>query len=244
MSYQGDPTSGNGYWPGHDPPNAYGMPDARTHYPGYGGFPYQAQTNDAQFGQYWDQNGQLQYGMPPGYQTNRFYPPASHQAQPQAQFQLPQYLNPAQLQQYPLPQPYLPPQQQQVQQTIEPQRISAPMPKSSAHINLPKTAESEIDRPLLLISLAEEYFDAAHKLAPSVSLSMTEPNVEAYEQLIATGLGCLDTALKKVRLSPRVEAKIRLRYAGVLYEETENSMEAETTLSKGIALCERVCTCL
>ena len=104
-----------------------------------------------------------------------------------------------------------------------------------------QTAESEIDRPMLLISLAEEYFDAAHELAPSVSMSMNETNVEAYEQLIATGLGCLDTALKKVRLSPRVEAKIRLRYAGVLYEETENSMEAETALSKGIALCERVC---
>lgn len=93
---------------------------------------------------------------------------------------------------------------------------------------------------MLLISLAEEYFDAAHELAPFVAKCMNEENVEAYEQLIATGLGCLDTALKKVRLSPRVDAKIRLRYAGVLYEETENSMEAEIALSKGIALCETV----
>ena len=91
------------------------------------------------------------------------------------------------------------------------------------------------------MSLAEELFDAAHELAPSVALSMTNENVEAYEKLIATGLGCLDTALKNVKLSPRLEANIRLRYAGVLYEETENFMEAETALSRGIALCERVC---
>jgi len=98
----------------------------------------------------------------------------------------------------------------------------------------------ELDRPKLLMSLAEEFFDAAHQLAPSASLSMTSANVETYEKLISTGLGCLDTALKNVRLPPRVEANIRLRYAGVLYEETENFMEAEISLSKGIALCDRV----
>lgn len=97
-----------------------------------------------------------------------------------------------------------------------------------------------IDRPMLLISLAEEYFEAAHKLAPTTSLTLTTTTVEAYEKLISTGLGCLDTALKHVRLPPRTEATIRLRFAGVLYEETENYMDAETALSKGISLCERV----
>jgi len=94
--------------------------------------------------------------------------------------------------------------------------------------------------PILLVSLAEEYFKAAHELAPAAALSMSNNEVEAYERLIATGLACLDTALKNVRLPPRLEANIRLRYAGVLFEETENSMEAETALTKGIALCERV----
>ncbi len=93
---------------------------------------------------------------------------------------------------------------------------------------------------MLLVSLAEEYFEAAHKLAPQVSRAMASLDVDEYEALIATGLGCLDTALKRVKLGPRMEARIRLRYAGVLLEETENSMEAETTLSKGISLCERV----
>ena len=92
----------------------------------------------------------------------------------------------------------------------------------------------------LLISLAEEYFDAAHQIAPSVSLCMTGDHVGTYSRLIALGLGCLDTALKRVKLGFREEANIRLRYATVLYEETQNSMEADTTLSKGIALCERV----
>jgi hypothetical protein len=98
-----------------------------------------------------------------------------------------------------------------------------------------------LDRPLLLMSLAEEFIDAAHGIAPSVALSRTGGNVEVYEKLISAGLACLDTALRNVRLSPRVEANIRLRYAGLLYEETENFMEAEIALSKGIALCDRVC---
>ena len=104
-------------------------------------------------------------------------------------------------------------------------------------------ASVEIDMLNLLISLAEEYFDAAHGLAPSVAASMTPENVDTYQKLIATGLSCLETALKNVKLPPRMEAIIRLRYAGVLYEETEDSIEAETALTRGIALCDRVCKC-
>ena len=103
------------------------------------------------------------------------------------------------------------------------------------------TVNVEHEMPNLLTSLAEEYFVAAHELAPVVASTMAPENVDTYQKLIATGLGCLEAALKISTLSPRVEATIRLRYAGVLYEETENSMEAETALSKGIALCDRVC---
>ena len=60
-----------------------------------------------------------------------------------------------------------------------------------------------------------------------------------YQKLIATGLGCLEAALNEGGLEPCIEAKIRLRYAGVLMEETDNMMEAETALSKGISLCEQ-----
>lgn len=34
---------------------------------------------------------------------------------------------------------------------------------------------------------------------------------------------------------------MRLRYAAVLREETENLMEAETALSKGVTICDKVC---
>ncbi|RMJ21535.1 hypothetical protein PHISP_07593 [Aspergillus sp. HF37] len=36
-----------------------------------------------------------------------------------------------------------------------------------------------------------------------------------------------------------MEALVRLRYARILFEETDNNLEAETALSKGIDLCER-----
>jgi len=98
-----------------------------------------------------------------------------------------------------------------------------------------------IDLPMLIVSLAEEYFDAAHKLAPLVSTSMTAEALQEYHKLIAAGLGLLDTALKRVKMTPRIEANMRLRYASVLHEETENSMDAETALGKGIVLCDRVC---
>lgn len=144
----------------------------------------------------------------------------------------PQFINPAQL--------FQQPQYPTISQPSFSQQAATPA--SNTSIRMPSTIPpvSQLDRSAVLISLAEEYFDVAHALAPSVSHAMTVANVEAYQKLISTGLACLDTAMKHVRLAPRLEANIRLRYAGILYEETENFMEAETALSKGIALCERV----
>lgn len=120
--------------------------------------------------------------------------------------------------------------------TIEnPARIKASPKMSHTLPSIP-----QIDHAQLLISLAEEYFEAAHKLAPSISLAMTTENVEVYQKLIATGLGCLETTLKNVRIPPRLEANIRLRLAGVLHEETNNFKQAESILGKGITLCDRV----
>ncbi len=98
-----------------------------------------------------------------------------------------------------------------------------------------------LDTPILLIVLAEEYLAAAHKIGPSVARTMVDGVVDEYQKLIATGLGCFEASFKKaMRLAPRLEAKVRLRYASVLFEETENYMEAETALSQGIILCEQV----
>ena len=158
-------------------------------------------------------------------------------SQPQQQPQTaPQFISPAQLFEQPAHTQTLP-QYMSPQQMFKPPRTAAS--NTSARM-VSTSADVESDLPNLLISLAEEYFEAAHKLAPSIAGSMFPENVDAYQKLIATGLGCLETALKNAKLSPRIEANIRLRYAGMLYEETENCMEAETALSKGIALCERV----
>ena len=244
MSYQGGSTPGSGYWPGHDPPNAYGMQGSRPQLSHNGTpAPYeQAAFNSAQNGHYWNQNGHMQHGITPGHSNNGYYAQAPAQPQyQQPQYQQPQYISPAALlQQQAPPQPRPSQQYQHIPETSSGSRkLSTPIKDTSRMAPAPPVnTQLEMDR--LLISLAEEYFEAAHKLAPAVSPSMTAADVDSYSQLIATGLGCLDAALKHVQLGPRVEANIRLRYAAVLYEETENAMEAETTLSRGIALCQRV----
>lgn len=72
-----------------------------------------------------------------------------------------------------------------------------------------------------------------------VASSLSQPNMDEYYKLIATGLGCLEAALSLNKLPPRTEANIRLRYATILSEETDNLTEAEVALTKGIAVCEK-----
>jgi hypothetical protein len=241
MSYPGVPGPGNnGYWNGygHDPPDFNGMPKALpqpvqngSNHPQY----HTPPSNGFQIDQ--RQNAQIQYN-----QRSYSNQPSINPMQPSLPIQPPtihpQFINPAQLFQQ------SPPQYQSHPPASFNRQVIAPASNTSIKMAPSNHAIPQLDRPALLMSLAEEYFDAAHSLAPSVSVAMTAANVETYEKLISTGLACLDTAMKNVRLPPRVEANIRLRYAGILYEETENFMEAEITLSKGIALCERVRICI
>lgn len=88
----------------------------------------------------------------------------------------------------------------------------------------------EPEYPTLLCTLADDYLDIARKL-PEVT--------DEYQELVALALGCLESALANLKLQPLKEAQTSLRYAQVLYEETENYDEAETQLSKAIELCER-----
>ncbi|KAI9793368.1 MAG: hypothetical protein M1816_000260 [Peltula sp. TS41687] len=96
-----------------------------------------------------------------------------------------------------------------------------------------------VDHQVLLLALAEEYLQAAHKLGSITASQRRDVDLKRYYKLIATGLGCLECLLQRWRLQPYTEALVRLRYATVLYEETENVAQAETALSKGITLCER-----
>jgi coenzyme F420-reducing hydrogenase beta subunit len=112
---------------------------------------------------------------------------------------------------------------------------AAPLPKP------PSAPQQEpIDYQILLLSLAEEYINAAHSLGSTVALLKKEADVEQYHKLIVTGLGCLEVVLKRFRLPPRVEASLTVRYVALLCEETENYSEMESLLTKGIALCDRV----
>jgi hypothetical protein len=92
----------------------------------------------------------------------------------------------------------------------------------------------------LLVCVAEEYFGKARKTVQQLSVSLSEDGVQEYRKLIAVGLACLEAALQSNKLSPRQEAKTRFRYAFILSQETENLTEAETALSKGIAICDKV----
>lgn len=103
-------------------------------------------------------------------------------------------------------------------------------------------AAPPVDTLSLLICVAEDCFSKARQSVQEVGRSLHPDTVKEYHKLIATGLGCLDVALQSNKVWPRLEARIRLRYASMLVQETTNYMEAETTLMKGISLCEKVCS--
>ncbi|RPB16123.1 hypothetical protein P167DRAFT_469987, partial [Morchella conica CCBAS932] len=89
---------------------------------------------------------------------------------------------------------------------------------------------------LLLVSLAESYLEAAHAGGYRAAAAGGGGGEREYYALVATGLRCFEAALGGGgRLQPRMEALVRLRYAGVLHEETENGDEAEGALNKGVS---------
>ncbi|RYP85477.1 hypothetical protein DL770_005035 [Monosporascus sp. CRB-9-2] len=95
------------------------------------------------------------------------------------------------------------------------------------------------DTNALLICVAEELLAKARNDASTVASSGDVKQLQEYQKIVATGLGCLEVVLSSNKLPPRLEARLQLRYANILSEETTNVMEAETTLTKGITLCER-----
>ncbi|KAF2146126.1 uncharacterized protein K452DRAFT_219688 [Aplosporella prunicola CBS 121167] len=123
----------------------------------------------------------------------------------------------------------------------------APLPKLTAtprqtptvEVRIPQPAPASLDHTQLLLSLADEYIAAAHSIGSRVALARPEAEEDKYYKLMATGLGCMESVLKNFRLHPRMEATLVLKYAGLLYQETDNALEVETILSRGITLCER-----
>lgn len=103
------------------------------------------------------------------------------------------------------------------------------------------TKARSYDTTTILVHVAEECFEKARRGVQRVAVSGSDEQVREYQKLITTGLACLEAAFQSNRLSPRQEAKARLRYASILCDETENLQEAETALSKGITICDKVC---
>lgn len=250
MAYQGDASSGRDYWPGYDASPAYDMQNGRAatitgavrHSSQYqNGAPALQQPQVPQ--QHWEQAPphQNQYAIPANYAPSQNYalnPMHIQYEQPQhpSYAQHPQYLAP-QYSQYSNDHP----QRQPTQAKHSTLNVTAARDNRSTFMAPPSPNVVQLDQAMLLASLAEEFFDAAHNMAPSVVKLMDMGNVATYQKLISTGLGCLEAALKHMKLAPRIEATVRLRYAGVLYEETDDLEKAERSLSTGIALCERVC---
>ncbi|KAL2179212.1 cohesin loading factor-domain-containing protein [Thermothelomyces heterothallicus CBS 202.75] len=121
--------------------------------------------------------------------------------------------------------------------TKEPRRPSS----STGVTKSPATpqAPAHIETLPLLLSVAEDCFEKANAAAQRLAKTMGPSEVAEHHKLIATGLGCLDVALKSNKLWPRLEARLCLRYTSILIEETTNITEAETALTRGISVCEK-----
>lgn len=97
--------------------------------------------------------------------------------------------------------PYIP-----QQQTFPAQAAALPPTPTSVNANAHRPTELNVqgsasatlplDYQLLLLSLAEGYFAAAHGQGSMVALAQREVEMEKYYKLIATGLGCLEAVLK------------------------------------------------
>jgi hypothetical protein len=119
------------------------------------------------------------------------------------------------------------------------------IPRSSSHQLTPTKhahpppKQLPADFSILLLTAADEYIAAARGMGSLVVRDRREADLQQYYKLISTGLGCMDTVLKQFNMVPRDEAKLRLRYASLLIEETDNTAEIDEVLSKQIQLCVR-----
>ncbi|KAI9746469.1 MAG: hypothetical protein M1818_000182 [Claussenomyces sp. TS43310] len=258
MTYQGGPGPGpgNGYDPRYARPQAYNA--QAPHHARNNDYDMTINTQSPSMGMPHLQSIQPQlhtaYYPQPQYLTGAFAAPQGsyYQGNPAPpQLQYPHYADHHQQQpilQYRAPSvpSYQTPVPQSPQQMPQPARQAPSGPRSPqtpasavmSHTShkLMQSSTSQIEG-TLLITLAEEYFSAARNLGVDAIQNNSTVFMESYQKLIATGLGCLETCLQNCILSPRLEARIRYRFAAVMFEETENPMETELTLTKGIAVC-------
>lgn len=107
------------------------------------------------------------------------------------------------------------------------------LPRPVAH-HVSQQIQQPLDHKVLFLSLAEEYINAAHELAPRIATDSQAEDRHQYFQLMTTGLSCIEATLKNVRLPLREEASLSLQYATLLHTETQNSRHLDEILSRQI----------
>jgi hypothetical protein len=89
----------------------------------------------------------------------------------------------------------------------------------------------------MLLAFADEYVNAAYSMS---SLVDSDEKRDEYHRLISMGMACLHSLLNNYRQSDaRREARIRLRLASLMIDETNNDEQIEEILSRGVSLAER-----
>jgi hypothetical protein len=76
-------------------------------------------------------------------------------------------------------------------QSLMQSQASTSAEAKQAKDDMPKIAYN-----MVLLSLSDEYIEAAHKLGPRVAFFENDEDIEAYNKLIAAGLTCIECAMK------------------------------------------------
>ncbi|PNS21491.1 hypothetical protein CAC42_1270 [Sphaceloma murrayae] len=117
------------------------------------------------------------------------------------------------------------------------------LPKASSKIVSQKVegpVEDQSEQRLVLLSLADQYISSARSMSSTLALSDSESDHAPYRELMTLGLSCLDSAIKGWRVGDTKSiVRLRLQYATLLFEETDNDDLAQSVLSHGITACER-----
>ncbi|KAF2165096.1 hypothetical protein M409DRAFT_67387 [Zasmidium cellare ATCC 36951] len=118
---------------------------------------------------------------------------------------------------------------------------SSPLTELTSSQMPPTPTPANVNYQAVLLGLCDEYISAAYSMSVGLSgAEVSDQDLDTYHSLLATGMACLNSVLSNYHISdPRLEGRVRLRLASLLFEETENDMDAEEVLTKGISLCER-----
>lgn len=72
----------------------------------------------------------------------------------------------------------------------------------------PASASPPFDYHLLLLSLAEDYFAAAHGAGSMLALVRRQSDILEYQKLVATGLSCLEASLKVFLMQHKLKPRL------------------------------------